>query len=458
MLAIIGGGWAGLACAAALSRRTSQPISVFEAAPSLGGRARGLLWNDRTIDNGQHLTIGAYRQTFALLQAAGAPSWIRTPLNWCGVGRHAAIEQQWPVPSQAWPGRALWAAIPGFGPKGWPHTWRLSMAQTLFALHRQGWALPTASQDETADPSVAQWLTQRRVPQGLIEHFWQPFTEGALNTELKTARASTMIRVLRDSLAGPAGACDVLVPRHNLSIDGVAPIAAWLADQGVRIELGHRVHAIRPAAGGRWHVSTTADHAAPVIAADAVVIALPFHTSERLWVDSALRPTAASRRWGQLEHRAITTIWIALTKEQENALSHLPPWFVLNPVAGLPHCGQVAVRRAGTLGVVISAQKPHQLDQGREHIASQLALQLQQQLHLVYSPSDTKWITEKAATWACTVDAPPPSRDEQLGKTGLPGIFRCADDLVEHYPATIESAVRSAEATANEVIDYLSAR
>ncbi|MFM8445971.1 MAG: NAD(P)-binding protein, partial [Actinomycetota bacterium] len=108
MLAIIGGGWAGLACAAALSRRTSQPISVFEAAPSLGGRARGLLWNDRTIDNGQHLTIGAYRQTFALLQAAGAPSWIRTPLNWCGVGRHAAIEQQWPVPSQAWPGRALW--------------------------------------------------------------------------------------------------------------------------------------------------------------------------------------------------------------------------------------------------------------------------------------------------------------------------------------------------------------
>jgi len=85
-------------------------------------------------------------------------------------------------------------------------------------------------------------------------------------------------------------------------------------------------------------------------------------------------------------------------------------------------------------------------------------LQLQQQLHLVYSPSDTKWITEKAATWACTVDAPPPSRDERLGKTGLPGLFRCADDLVEHYPATIESAVRSAETTANEVIDYLSAR
>ncbi len=458
MLVIIGGGWAGLACAAALSRRTSQPISIFEAAPSLGGRARGLLWNDRTIDNGQHLTIGAYRQTCALLQAAGAPGWITTPLNWCGVGRHAAIEQQWPVPSQSWPGRALRAAIPGCGPKGWPPAWRLSMAQTLFALHRQGWALPHASQYGTADQSVAQWLARRHVPQGLTQHFWQPFTEGALNTELATARASTMIRVLRDSLAGPAGACDVLVPRHNLSIDGVEPIAAWLGRQGVKIELGHRVHAITPVDGGRWHVTRSANPATPPVAADAVVIALPSRASMRLWKDSALTPTAASRRWGQLEHRAITTIWIALTKEQDNALSHLPPWFVLNPVAGLPHCGQVAVRRADTLGVVISAQKPHQPDQDREHLASQLALQLRQQLHLVYSPSNTKWITEKAATWACTVDSPPPTQDEQLGKTGLPGLFRCADDLVEHYPATIESAVQSAEAAANEVIGFLSAR
>ena len=458
MLAIIGGGWAGLACAAALRHRTSQPIVIFEAAPNLGGRARGLIWNDRTIDNGQHLTIGAYRQTFGLLQAAGAPAWIKTPLNWCGVGRNAAIAQQWRVPSLAWPWRALWAAIPGCGPKGWPQAWRLSMARTLFALHRQGWRLDRASHARPAVQSVAGWLAQQRVPQGLIEHFWQPFTEGALNTELATARASTMVRVLRDSLAGPAGACDVLVPRQNLSIDGVEPIAAWLGQKGVRIELGHRVQSITPIGGGRWHVAHSAGQENLPIAADAVVIALPFHASERLWSDSALTPTAASRRWEKLEHRAITTIWIALTQAQENALSQLPPWFVLNRVAGLPHCGQVAVRRAGALGVVISAQNLHLPDQDREHIASQLALQLQHQLNLTYSPHDTKWITEKTATWACTVDAPPPTDDEQMGKTGLPGLFRCADDLVEHYPATIESAVRSAQATAAEVSRFLSAR
>ena len=458
MLVIIGGGWAGLACAAALKHRTSQPICIFEAAPSLGGRARGLIWNDRSIDNGQHLTIGAYRQTFALLQAAGAPAWVKAPLNWCGVGRHTAIEQQWPVPSLAWPGRALFAAIPGCGPKGWPNTWRLSMAQTLFSLHRQSWMLPDALQSGASGLSVAQWLAQRRVPQGLIDHFWRPFTEGALNTELETARPSTMIRVLRDSLAGPAGACDVWVPRDNLSIDGVEPIAAWLTREGVRIKSGHRVQSIVPIEGQRWQVALSANPAQPPVAADAVVIALPFHASERLWSDSALTPTAASRRWGRLQHRAITTIWIALTKEQENMLSHLPPWFVLNPVAGLPHHGQVAVRRAGTLGVVMSAQHPDQPRQDREHIASQLALQLGQQLNLSYSLDDTKWITEKTATWACTVDAPSPTEDEQLGRTGMPGLFRCADDLVEHYPATIESAVRSAENTATEVIRFLSAR
>ena len=458
MLIIIGGGWAGLACAAALKRHASQPICIFEAAPRLGGRARGLLWSDRNIDNGQHLTIGAYERTLALLRAAGAPAWIRTPLNWCGLGRDAKIEQQWRVPSLAWPGRALWAAIPGLGPQGWPRAWRLSMAQTLIALHRQGWTLPDPSRADSENQSVARWLSQRRVPLGLIQHFWQPLTEGALNTELETARASTLIRVLRDSLAGPAGACDVLVPRHNLSIDGVEPIAAWLARQGVKIESGHRVKYVKPTEAGRWQVELVASGTQRSIAADAVIMALPFHASQRLWSDSALALTAASRRWSRLDHRAITTIWIALTEEQEQRLSHLPKWFVLNAIAGLPHCGQVVVRRERTLGVVISAQNAIRSDQDRDRIASQLAIQLRQQLKLEYSACDTKWITEKTATWACTVDAPQPSLDEQEGQTGLPGLFRCADDLVAHYPATIESAVRSAEATADGVIRFLSGR
>ena len=54
-------------------------VSVFEASRSLGGRARGLSDNDLyaavgesvPMDNGQHILIGAYRQTLEIMRTVG---------------------------------------------------------------------------------------------------------------------------------------------------------------------------------------------------------------------------------------------------------------------------------------------------------------------------------------------------------------------------------------------------
>ena len=72
---VIGAGWSGLACAIELVRRGRPPI-VLDAAPQAGGRARavGHTWNDATahaLDNGQHLLLGAYAQTLALMSTVG---------------------------------------------------------------------------------------------------------------------------------------------------------------------------------------------------------------------------------------------------------------------------------------------------------------------------------------------------------------------------------------------------
>ena len=58
-VAVIGGGCAGLAAAARLAE-ANIPITLFEAAPQLGGRARGLSWKGLRLDNGQHILLGAY--------------------------------------------------------------------------------------------------------------------------------------------------------------------------------------------------------------------------------------------------------------------------------------------------------------------------------------------------------------------------------------------------------------
>lgn len=428
-IAIVGGGWSGLSCAAWLKRE--QPglsITIFEASPQLGGRARGLSWTVPTsdqaipIDNGQHLTIGAYRETFALLSMVGAPQWESTPLVWTGVSRGARITQTWQVPDTAWPWRALAGLLPGRGPTGWPPTWKRSIARTLVRLIRHRW--------QAAPQSALAWLNRQNVPDDFIAHFWRPLCEGALNTALEEASAQILIRVVRDSLAGPSGSTRVMTPPTNLSQEGVDPIVHWLDRHGVTIRPRCRID--------RHHA---------LAAFDRVVLALPTPATIRYWDNSGLPATFAKERWDRLESRPITTVWIALSPDQLQAMHHLPDWFVLNALPQVPHIGQVVVKRRDAIGVVISA---HGIAD-RIDAAQLLAQQLSTQLGIAIEQCPQKWITEKQATWAATCDAPMASSDEANGDTGVPHLYRCADDLEPGYPATIESAVRSGKRVAMRI-------
>ena len=89
-VAVIGGGWAGLAAAVELAA-AGHKVSLFEAGKQLGGRARRIESNGHALDNGQHILIGAYRETLRLMRTVGAsPDRLlkRLPLelNYPGAG------------------------------------------------------------------------------------------------------------------------------------------------------------------------------------------------------------------------------------------------------------------------------------------------------------------------------------------------------------------------------------
>ena len=65
-LAVVGGGWAGLA-AAVRTTEAGHAVTLFEMAAHWGGRAREVAVDGRALDNGQHILIGAYRRTLALM-------------------------------------------------------------------------------------------------------------------------------------------------------------------------------------------------------------------------------------------------------------------------------------------------------------------------------------------------------------------------------------------------------
>jgi predicted NAD/FAD-binding protein len=70
-LAVVGGGWAGLA-AAVRATEARHAVTLFEMATHWGGRARGVDVDGLALDNGQHILIGAYRRTLALMRTVGS--------------------------------------------------------------------------------------------------------------------------------------------------------------------------------------------------------------------------------------------------------------------------------------------------------------------------------------------------------------------------------------------------
>ena len=81
-VAVVGAGWAGAAAALTLARAGAQ-VTVFEAAKTVGGRARGIEKDGRNFDNGQHLLLGAYQRSISMiasLHADVSQVLLRSPL------------------------------------------------------------------------------------------------------------------------------------------------------------------------------------------------------------------------------------------------------------------------------------------------------------------------------------------------------------------------------------------
>src|SRR6218665_3686502 len=87
-VAVIGAGWAGMAAAIAHAQ-AGRRVTVFEAARRVGGRARAVAGalpdgSAVTLDNGQHILIGAYRESLRLMRLVGvdaASALLRLPLT-----------------------------------------------------------------------------------------------------------------------------------------------------------------------------------------------------------------------------------------------------------------------------------------------------------------------------------------------------------------------------------------
>lgn len=452
-VAIIGGGWAGLAAAWSLHRQ-GHAVSVFEAARTLGGRARRVSSRPlgQMIDNGQHILLGAYTETLSIMGELGLNPCQRfhrerlTLQSADGVFLLRALPL--PAPLHLLGGIAT---ARGLGPLE-----RLRLVTLTATLRVRGWKTP-------AGLSVAQWLEQGRQSPHAIRSFWQPLCLAALNTPVDSACAQLFAHVLRDSLGGAGTATDVLIPRMDLSRlwpDEAARQLSGSAADGAGVHLGCPVRQLACSAAG-----VTVDGAQ----FDAAVVAGNAPSTRKLL--EQLDPLAGSDAYLAMLS-AFTYLPIAtLTLQLEQPWGLPRPMLLLRDDPATLQFGQWLFDRSALaasgpvsghavkqedarrlLHIVISdasAMQQHPPAQIADAVARQVQAQTRR-----FGPmprvTGHDLIVEKRATFAAT-----PGLARPPVATPWPRVWVAGDWTDTGYPGVLEGAVRSGRAAARSLLQSL---
>ena len=427
-LAIVGAGWGGLAAAVAAARQGHR-VTLFEAARTLGGRARRVDFtaphdgSTLALDNGQHILIGAYSATLGLLRELGvdpAAALLRLPLSLRFADGGGLALPRAPAPFDLLAGIAT--------ARGWSWRDKGALLRTALGWRAQGFRCPPGA----TVAALCAGLTPR-----VMEELIAPLCVSALNTPIEGSSGQVFLRVLHDALFAGRGGADLLLPRSDLGAllpDAAAP---WLARRGAQLRIGTRVQVLARH-DGAWHVDGERF--------DRVVLACPVWEAVRL-VETAntderdVTPEMVDwlRLAAGLAHEPIATVYARGT------LSLAAPMVALRSGPGAP--AQFVFDRgrlggpAGLLAFVVSAD-PTPREALQQQVLQQAAVQLGA---TDLQPIQT--VVEKRATFACTPGLRRPGRHIALG------LQACGDYVDGPYPATLEGAVRSGYAVSDQAGD-----
>lgn len=424
--AVIGAGWAGATTALMLARAGIH-VSVFDAAKIAGGRARKVEQDDRTFDNGQHLLLGAYDRSTALIGSLHHcidEVLLRLSLTLrTAPGSRMTLDMA--APDLPAPLHLLAAIGSASG---------LSFHDKLKMI---SWAKRhLGKQPVQSGVTVAHLISDQ--PEIARRLLWEPLCVAALNTPATAASATVFVEVLRRAFTSHRRASDLLVPRVDLSTLLPAPALAEVRTYGNDVFLSTPVFAVTQDSSG-VAVATRAG----TQRFDRVVIATgPQHVSRLL----AAEPGADSlvRALRSLDYEPITTLhfeFVCVSPDIDE--SHI--MLMLDGEPGQWLFWQRQRNGHWRASVVISA---HRRDEDVADLPAKTLSQLRQSYQLP-EPVWFRAITEKRATYACT-----PEQNQLLA--ALPkqigNLLLAGDWCVPELPATLEAAVISGENAAAAII------
>ena len=426
-VSIIGGGWSGLAAAVELCSN-NIPVTVFESARQLGGRARSVNINNTTLDNGQHLMIGAYHQMLSLLNKIGVDEsavFYRTQqqLDMLDLETCQSVFSL-KLPKIMAPMNLL---------VGLMHSPSLTFSEKFATLFRFNKLL---NKNIETDISVDQWLMHSGIPEKYSQYLLKPLCLAALTTHTHEASAKIFQTVLQQTFNGKAKNTDLLIPTVDLG--QLFPEAAkrYIQKHGGKVLTGHRVDQIN-FHNNRVQSIEVQDE---IFDIDHLILATPAHITQKL-ISTSPQLENSCKKLEQLEYEPVTTIYLQYPSTVQLSM---PMLGIINASSewlfDRQHCGQ-----PGLIAVVISANGQH-MELSTDDLATQVEDELSTLFPFWPKALSANIIREKRACLRCT-----PNLDKKRPyiNTAIKNLALCGDYVyIEEknaagLPSTLEGSLRS---------------
>ncbi len=439
-VAIVGGGLAGTAAALACARGGAE-VTLLESRGRLGGAVYSFARDGFELDNGQHVFLRCCEAYRSLLAEIGATSMV-------------TIQPRLAIPVLAPGGRRAELRRAGLPAPlhlagsvlRYPY---LSLTERI-GVARAMQALRAVDVDDPANDAVSfgDWLREHRQGPRAVEAIWELIVRPTINLRADDASLAQAAQVFQVGLLSNPAAADVGYATVPLSEIHDRAARRALAAAGVTVRLRSGVTGVAREPDGGFRLAVGRD--GPPLRADAVILAAPpSRTGQLLPAGSGVE----AQDLAALGSSPIVNLHAVLDRRVLDvpfaAAIDSPLQWLFDRSGSLGAAGA----RGQYLAVTLSAAD-EELSLPADELRDRCLNALRELLPAAREARLERFLVtrEHAATFRAVPGArarrPPP-------RTALPGLVLAGAWTDTGWPATMEGAVRSGRAAADEALAAL---
>lgn len=422
---IIGGGISGLTAASYLSSKQVK-VTLLESSPKLGGRTYSFFdeYTQTTLDNGQHILMGCYNETLALLNLVQARDNFFYQKNLrIEFLKEGSANVYLDANKHLYPLNLLSSLV----------KFRAFNRQDKFQLLKFLAVLPFASTKKLEKQTVAEWLNDSGQSKNLINNYWEIICIGALNSSLSNSSALMFYEVITRIFFRGNFASTIILPKYGLSESLIDPVRKFIVQNGGEIFVSSKVEELILRRNKIYSVVTRERTLSDF---DFVISAIPVYALEKI-----IDLNYLSIR-NQFEHSTILNIhlWIDKLDLKEKFYGFLDSplhWIFV---------------KDNHFNVVISDAN-YLTNWEQDELLKMVINELNRFFPIDKNDVKTfKVIKEKRATFI------PDNKTEKLrpkSETTIKNLFLAGDWIDTGLPATIEGAVKSGRIAAERILEKI---